>query len=320
MIKKRIIVKTVILLSFVSSLIFLSGCQNSPTSPNTPQNSTDASAMLKVIQSDSAVASFGPNYNEGSAMDITDSSGTSIYPVRVGQKMRVVSRNFTYTMSGDTAFGTYTKTYEGVLYISASYDSAAGRADTVIQKPFTTVITRNVILLKVNNNRYDTANYAWRLLAVSLPEGGTLVSSLKVTKLSMFLPNGDVIIINNPNDYYFSIARPQGKKRWKQLPHFMHGQKVMVKVELNSAFADTDFVTLTVGGNLNGFHREKIKFNLISSTQTGTGYYKVYEGSFRIHPWPGFRNAVINALPRQVIFNNSTPVEVSTWGVPYFIE
>ncbi len=320
MIKKSILVKVMVLLSFVSTLLFLGGCQNSPTGPNTPQNSTDESAMLKAIQSDSAVASFEPNYNEESAMSILDNAGTSIYPFRVGQKMRLVSKNFTYTMSRDTAYGTYTRTYEGVLYISASYDSVSSSPDTVIQKPFTTVITRNVVLLKVNNNRNDTSNYAWKLLAVSLPEGGTLTSNVRITNLSMLLPSGDVIIINNPNDYYFSFAQQQGRMRWKQILHFMHGEKVTVKVELNSAYSDTDFVTLTLGGYYHGLQREKIRFNLVSSTQDGSGYDKVYQASFEIHPWPGFRNVVINALPRQVIFNDSTPVEVSTWGVPYYIE
>lgn len=318
--KKSFWVKKIYLLLFASILIFMTGCQNSPTAPSLGQNSTYESAMLKAVESDSAVASFEPIYNEQDAMNILGTTGTAIYPLRVGQKMRVVSSNFSYTMSGDTAFGTYTKNYEGVLYISASYNSTSKSPDTLIQKPFTTLMTRNVILLKVNNNSNDTSNYVWRILAVSLPEGGTLNSNVKITKLSMYLPNGDMLIINDPNDYYLSKSKGHGKKWWKQIPHFMHAEKVTIEVEVSNANPDTDFVTLTIGGNLHGFQREKIKFNLISSTQNGSGYDKVYQSSFLIHPWPGFHNAVINAFPKQVVFDDSTPVEVSTWGVPYYIE
>ncbi len=306
------------------SILFLTGCKNSPTGPQQSQSTADQQAMLKVIESDSAVASFSTNYNEESAMSILGKTSVAIYPLRVGQKMRLVSKNFTYTTVGDTAFGTYTATFEGVLFIAASYDSSTGTQDTVIQKPFTSVITRKVVLLKINNNRYDTTNYGWRVIAVSLPSGGTLNSSVQITKLTVFMPDGSVVIINDPNDYYFMRGqeggRMHGHKDWDNMPGFMRNQKVTIQVTVSSAYADTDFVTLTHGADLDGMHREKLRLNLVSSTPSGSGYVKVYEKTFVTHSFPGFSTAVVNAFPAQVIFDDSTPVESDTWGVPYFIE
>lgn len=302
------------------SIMFLAGCNNSPTGPQQTQNSADQQAMLKAVESDSSVGSFTPNYDEGSAMSILGKTSVAIYPLRVGQKMRLVSKNFIYNMVGDTAFGTYTATFEGVLYIAASYDSATHTQDTLIQKPFTTIITRKVVLLEMNNNKYDTTNHVWRVLAVSLPAGGTLNSNVVITNLTMFMPDGSVVIINDPNDYYFTRGQGHGHGWDKQMPGFRHNQSVTIQVTVSSAYADTDFVTLTHGADMHGMHREKLELYLVSSSPSGSGYIKVYERTFVTHAYPGFFTAVINAFPRQVIYDDSTPVESDTWGVPYFIE
>ena len=90
-------------------------------------------------------------------------------------------------------------------------------------------------------------------------------------------------------------------------------------MELTSAYADTDFVTLTFGADRFGMHRTKKKFELISSTQNGNVYDKVYEQTYRTHQYVGFYHAIINAMPKQVVFDDATPVEMESWGVPYFV-
>ncbi len=307
--------KNLAIISVSVILMLVTGCKNLPTGPVGVQSSSTQQAMLKAVEGDSAISSFDYNYNEESAMNLIGKTTTAIYPLRVGQKMRVVSTDFTYSMSGDTAYGTYTRTFEGVLYIAASYDSTTHTHDTTIQKPFTAVITRKVVLLKKNNNPLDSVNFDWKVIAVSLPEGGTLNSNVYITQMTINMPNGDILIINDPNDYYLAL----GQGRWKQVPHFKSGQKVTIQLSVTSAYADTDFVTLTHGADMQGLHREKIKFNLISSTQNGNTYAKVYQQTFVTHTWPGYFHAVINVFPKQVIFDDSTPVESNTWGVPYYV-
>ncbi len=313
---KTSVMKNLLAVFIVTTMILLVGCKDSPTGPGSVQNNSNQQAMLKAVEADSAVASFDPNYNEEDAMTIMGKTAVAIYPLRVGQKMRVVSTNFTYTMVGDTAYGTYSRTFEGVLYIAASYDSSTHKQDTVIQKPFTAVITRKVVLLKLNNNPLDSVNFDWKVLAVSLPDGGTLNSNVNITKMIINLPSGDILIINDPNDYYLAL----GRGRWKEVPHFKNGQQITIQLDVTSAYADTDFVTLTHGGDMRGLHREKLKFDLISSTPNGSVYAKVYQKTFVAHTWPGFFHAVVNVFPKQVIYDDSTPVESNTWGIPYYIE
>lgn len=312
--RKAILIRNILVFCSAFLLIFVVGCNNSPTDPGTSEPATDSQAMLKIAQSDSSVSSFEPNYDEEDTMNIiTDESGENIFPIKVGQKVRLVSSNLSYTTSGDTAYGILTQNFEGVLYIAGSFSPDSLVKDTVIQKPFTTVVTRNIIYVKVGNTNHPLLN--WKIAAISLPQGGTVNSNVRITKLVVTLANGDTISVNNPNDYY--LAR--GKGRWKEMPVFNPGRQVTIQVELNSAYADTDFITLTHGADFRGMHREKNKFDLISTTQTADGYAKVYRGTFKTNLFPGYFHAVINTYSKQEIYDNTSPVEIDSWGVPYLV-
>ncbi|MDT3696970.1 MAG: hypothetical protein ROY99_11340 [Ignavibacterium sp.] len=304
-----------IILVFAMVSIFV-GCQDDMTVQTTDDPATDQEALVKIVSEDSVLTSFEPNYNEGGDMDILQKTNTEIYPFRVGHKMRLVNRNVNINIVGDTAYGLITNTFEGILYIKGSYDPNATNPDTLITKPFTSVVTRNIVFVKIANTRHPLLN--WKIAAISLPEGGTQSSNINITKLTAFLPNGDTLEINSPNDYY--LVRHWGFWwRWHHIPVIPQNQDVLLRVELTSAYADTDFVTLTYGANRFGMHRTKKKFELISSTQNGSVFNKIYEQTYRTHQYVGFYHAIINAMPKQVVFDDATPVEMESWGIPYFV-
>ncbi len=306
---------------FVASFVLLFvGCQDSTLDPivNETTGTSDTEALQQIADEDSALASFEPNYNEEEAMTFLGKTQTAIFPLRVGQKVRLVNRNLNVDFQGDSAFGTLTRTFEGTLFIAASYDSVtthdSSAVDTIIQKPFTSVITTKLIFKKVDNT--DNPKRNWRLVAISLPEGGTQSPNIDITKLILTYENGEVLEITSPNDYFLSRGRPV----FKQIPTMRRNQDINVKVELNSAYAEDDFVTLTYGADHRGRHRAKKRFELISSLPNGNGYTKVYEQTFRTHQFPGYYHAIINAFPRQVIFDDAAPVESESWGIPYIIK
>lgn len=308
----------------VFAALLIVGCQDSVTNPQDSQPTTDQQAMQKIADEDSSLQSFYQNYNEEDLMSF-DTMGkiqANIYPFRVGHRVRLVSRNLTIDEQGDTAYGKLTNNYEGVLLIEASYDPGSTTPDTVIQKPFNAVVTRNLVFVKVANTDRPFLN--WRLAAISLPEGGalnsndTLSPNIKITKVTIFLPGGDQMVIDSPNDYY--LARYHGWLRWGDIPKIPRNSSVKVQVEVFSAYQDDDFVTVTFGKNEFIGKRHKRKFNLVSSTQVTGGYDKVYEQTFMTYTFPGFYHAVINAFPKQVIFDDSTPVENSMWGIPYYVK
>jgi hypothetical protein len=312
--RKISILEKMIAFSAILILTLIVGCKDSPVEPDNTEPQTDREALQKLADEDSSLSSFEENYNEEDLMDFLGKTNTHIYPKRVGHKVRLVNRNLTVNFVGDTAYGVLTKTYEGTLFIAASYDSANQGPDTLIQKPFTSQVTRNIIFVKVNHSNRPWLN--WRIAAISLPEGGTINdnNNIDITKLTITLPNGEVLEITSPNDYYLT----RGHGWWRLIPIVPKNDSVTLKVELFSSYEEDDFVTLTYGAH-NGLHRAKRKFELVSSTPFGTGYLKVYQQTFRTNFFPGHFHAVINAFPKQVIFDDAAPVENEMWGVPYFV-
>lgn len=294
------------------SALFI-GCKESVVEPETTEPTTDQEAMLRLADEDSSLTSFEPNYNEEDAMSFFGKTETEIYPFRVGHKVRLVNRNLDINVVGDTAIGTLTNTFEGTLIIAASYNSGATSPDTIIRKPFTSVIKRKIIFVKINNTPFPYRN--WRIAAVSLAEGGVLSPNIDIQKLTAFLPNGDTLVINSPNSYFLS----RGLGWWRQIPIIGRNQSVTIRLEVYSTYADTDFVTLTYGADRSGLHRAKRKFVMISSVASGNGYAKIYEQTFTTHQFVGHYHAVVNAFPKQVIFDDAAAVESESWGFPYFV-
>ena len=288
-------------------------CQDDVVNPDDNEPTTDKAAMEKLVDEDSSLTSFDYNYDEEGVIDFLGKVNTAIYPFRVGQKMRLVNRTLSIDVQDTIAYGTLTKTFEGTLLIAASYDSNATEPDTLIQKSFTAVVTRNLIFKKINNTPFPRRN--WILAAISLPEGGTQSPNIDITMMSIFLPNGDTLTIDSPNNYYLR----RGWGWWHNIPILGYEDSVKVRVELFSNYQEDDFVTLTWGANRWIKHRVKRLFELVSSTPNCSGYDKVYEQTFRAHQWPGFYHAIINAMPRQVVLDDATPVECEAWGIPYIV-
>ncbi len=303
-----------------AGLILVSACNNQDSIVGVDQTTADKDALLKILDADEAIQSFEPNYNEEDAMNFLGKTNTLIYPVRVGQRMRPISRTLDVQFSGDTAYGKVTRTFEGVLFIAASYEpftwGDSNVVDTIITKEFTTTITRNIVFTKIGNT--DNPMHNWRISAISLPEGGTLTENIKINSVTVFLPDGDTLTITSPNDYYLTHEPGMHHGGMHMLPSLNWNQEVLVRVEIASAYADTDFVTLTYGAIRGGtHHRDKRKFELVSEEFDGTMYTKVYEQTWKTRQSHGWKHAIINAIPRQVVYDDATPVEESTWGIPY---
>ena len=133
--------------------------------------------------------------------------------------------------------------------------------------------------------------------------------------MTVFLPSGDEIIVDEPNDYY--LSRNDGLRT--QIPVLAPGESVTIRIELETAYADTDYVALTYGANRTRFNRAKKIFELVSSELIGDVYRKVYEQTYTSHQFPGYYHAVISAVPWIVVNDDAAPVESNSWAIPYRI-
>lgn len=316
--KQKIGIKNGILFLFtLFGLILFVGCQDNTIDPTEDTNSIEKQEVLNAIDSDSLLISFEPNYNEDGVLNYLQKTEAEIKPFKVWHRMKLIDRNVDISFDEDTAYAHITNTFEGTLFIASSYDPSAVKPDTVIKKSFTSVVTRNVVLVKIANTENVRKN--WVVTEVSLPQGGTQSPNIEIKKVTVTFPNGETLEITSPNDYY--LVRKWGWWwRWHNVPVVPRDREVTIRVEVTSAYEENDFVSLTFGADRLGAHRSKKLFELVSSTPNGSFYDKVYEQTFVSNFFPGFFHAIVNLMPQQVIKEDSTPVELESWGIPYFVK
>ena len=284
--------------------------------------SSDKEALERIIEEDEAIQSFEVNYNEEEAMDfVLGKVATEIFPVKVGQRMKLISKELNVVFEGDTAYGNIVKTFEGVLFIVASTDSLTGRLDSidldVYEKPFSTTITRNVVFVKVDDTDDPTKN--WKLSSISLPVGGTLTENIAIESLTVYLPDGETLIIDSPLDYYFS----RGPSFRRLVPSFGNRESVKVEVNIKSIYEEADYVTLTHGAikdRKDSRSKRRFTFDETSERNEGGYYYRTYTGEWTINQHRGFKHAIVSAFPWGVIKDSDAAVETVSWGIPYFVK
>jgi hypothetical protein len=313
------LVLIILLAFFIGATI---GC-NDEDNILTPDDNiqTDQSALEKIVEEDESLQSFDLNYDEEEVMDfVLGKTAQEIFPVKVGQRMKLVGKNLNIVFEGDSARGVLTKTFEGVLFIVASLDSINSETDSldldVYEKPFSSTITRNLVFVKVGNSDFPEKN--WKLDATSLPVGGTLTDNISIEKLVIYLPDGDILEIESPLDYYLS----RGPSFRRLVPSFGAQEPVSVEVMIKSAYAQQDFVTLTYGAMKDRKNlRSKKRFEFVEGSEIydGDNYFRTYRGEWRVNQYKGHKHAIINAFPWGVIKDSEAPVESNSWGIPYIV-
>jgi len=335
------------------SIIFvaaISSCKD-PLDVNDPQfgNNSQSQKFLKIAETSSSVNSFTPNYSEEQAMALAGTLGKDLYPVRIGQKMKLVDKNLTLVKDSTTAVGTLVQIFEGTLIIEGSFQQPTigirSHVDTTIQKSFSSTITRKIQFKKIANTGNDTLD--WKVNAVSLPNGGTTGDDIQIVKISLTTQDGTEVVIEDPNAYFFKVGKDnrghghdddaeddddkdnhglETGSEFKEhgwgnlLTWYKKNQPVKLTVEILSKSSDPDFLTVTYGAMMNGNTGTKEKFDLVSSTLVGLSYKKVYERRWYTNSHATRMHAVINALPRSVVYDTETSVEEKTWGIPYRVK
>ena len=339
-IMKRIMALMILSLVAFALMIITSACNdaNSVNEADVNFKTTDVQAFLKLADKSPSVASFTPNYNEEEAMAISSSLGKDFYPIKVGQQLAKTDENLTLVKDSVTASGTLVQQYDGKLIIAGTFQPPTygirTRVDTIIEKPYSTTITRQIHYERIDSTGNDTLD--WKVVGISLPAGGTGGDDISIQKLTL-ASQDSTITVDDPNTYFFDVGNDNDNnldndienfkagyngsilwKNWRQLFTWFKGnQAVTLTVEILSSSSDPDVVTLTYGAMMDGKYRTKEKFDLISTTPDGILYRKVYQTHWKTHQFPGRRHAVINALPRNVVYDSDSTVVEKTWGIPY---
>ncbi len=245
-------------------------------------------------------------------------SATPIIPRAWARRVVNATRNVEFERESDTTVvATVTFDIDAEIKILAKY-SQSDTAFTVITKPAKERTIKKIRFARVHSpaSRPDTGRSGWRPLEVSAVEGGTVASSVTITKLEV-TAGGNTITITNPLNYFMQLNR--GGQR--SLVHIGQQQEITVRVTITSTESDTDWVSIhrpqaPMAKRAGFFRPAHHRMMLVSQTQTGAGYERVYEAKWSVF-LSGRTAFFVNALTRSSLYDDAAPYSSDVWGIPF---
>ena len=305
----------------VTAAILIVGCSKSVTGPENFQDA-DKQALEELILAEPLLTSDASTLNDdgvspGMEVGSLSKDATAIYPRGWGRKVTDAARTITYDQVNDsTVVATVNYTLTGVVLIRAKYSPQA-LTDTIIAKPFTETTTHKVRFVRVAHTAVPRVN--WRMREVSAVKGGTSGSQVTIAHLTVII-GSDTVDVTDPNDYFLKLGF-RGRGGVPEIPP-SPTQQVSVQVTVVSSDPDTDMVSLhrpllpTTVMQAKGM---SVRMQLISQTQTGNSYMRVYGASWQ-GVFLGRHHMFVSALTRSSIFDDQAPFSSQLWGVPFIVQ
>jgi hypothetical protein len=304
------------LFMFASALavmaLLMFGCQKS-VDPETGLTDSDKAEIKSSIESDPLFTGDVNSLNDDGAGMTLGKTETPIFPRAWGRRITQVTRNVTYDNPNDsTVVATINVTITGNVIIRAKYQPT----DTLstFSKPFTESLTR---IVKFYRNKFNIGP-RWLGREVSAVKGGTVGSLVTITQVRVFMGT-DTLTITDPLNYFLKLGKFGGREIPSLLASFL--QPIRVQVSVTSADPDTDIVALHrpyLAMAAGMFKPLAVRMNMVSQTQTGGTYARVYEQS-----WtglvPGRHHVFVSALTRSSIFDDVAAFSSQLWGMPYIV-
>ena len=249
---------------------------------------------------------------------------TAIVPLRWGRFVSGVTRTFTVNANDSVALVIIHRVITGNLVILVRNSPPADTTQFhLVQKPFTDTTRRAIVFKRVS----FTGLYInrWVPVATSLVNGGTLApnNNIAIDQATLYLPAGDSLVVTDPDTTFLLY-------RWvrmfvhtaKNVPEFVAGDRIRLRVTVVSKDATGDVVALRYGVNLANHKRTLLQ--LVSSVDNNDGTYtRVYETPLNplaylyMHVFSGWFHFGIDAITRVTLFDDSAPYSASWWAIPY---
>ncbi len=244
--------------------------------------------------------------------------------VRFGRK---IDKRFPRTLvvrriSRDSVMVYLERVLVGRFFIFEKLNADSTDPDTmaVYKKPLRHIVRRKAIFVKrtapvTDTNSDQTRRGHWRLAEISLTQGNSPHSTIRIEEVVIRTSNGDTLVFTHPLDTQIQI--PDG------LPTFERGETVEVTVRLinstpNPVLTDngaTETVLLHFGRNRKHHGRKRFEF-------VGTdGDVHIYKGSWVVRePVARPYHAIVDVIDNGTIYDNDPeayPYNSTTWGAPY---
>ncbi len=283
------------------------GCKSS-----TEPVEDELSVLQEMIASDAFFTSDQSMLNDVNEFGL-GKTAVPILPAAWGRRVDSVSRTVSFVHFGDTVVvATISVTMSGQIKIAAK-DSLQDTTITVISKPFTETMTRNVRFYRIA--RTDRPRDNWRFREVSGVEGGTTNSQITFDQL-VAIVGPDTLTVTDPSEFYLRFPAFTGRR----LPSVGGAATIKVRLTLTSTESDTDMVFLHRPFqwlNTSVLRPARVRMAMVS--QTGSGpYTRVYE-----HTWTGHiqgrHHFFVSGITRNSLFDDTAAWSTRIWGIPYLV-
>jgi hypothetical protein len=283
------------------------GCKSS-----TEPVEDELSVLQEMIASDAFFTSDQSMLGDADQYNL-GKTAAPILPWAWGRRIDSVSRSVSFVHFGDTVIvATINVTISGQIKIAAK-DSLQDTTITVVSKPFTETMTRNVRFYRVARTARPRDN--WRFREVSGVEGGTANSQITFDQLVAII-GPDTLTITDPTEFYLRFPAFAGRR----LPSIGSGAMIKVQLTLTSTESDTDMVFIHRPFqwlNISTLRPARTRMTMVS--QTGSGpYTRVYEHSWTGHV-QGRHHFFVSGITRNSLFDDAAPWSTRLWGIPYLV-
>jgi len=268
---------------------------------------------------------------------VSSDDGQEILPLRVLRRVKDIDRSFSFEFIDDTVvIVTMTRTMDVRLLIFGQIPPEEGEIgeEMDITKDFTETATRKAKFLKVNNT--GTAENDWKLVAVSLLEGGTSERDFNLNHLKLDFPGDQTFGYDDPLNTFLRVGLGTREVPVVALSQFRQ-RGYALEITLQSENPQPEILYLRHGGNIGGqigvggyMRRAQVPFD---DQEYHDGVYtRTY-----IIDWDPFAelhgvtqrgdqirrgrfSTVVEAVSYKSVYNTAAPVQTNYWGVPFIIE
>jgi hypothetical protein len=262
--------------------------------------------------------------------------GFPVRPIVVRREILSIDRAFSFEFTDETtAVGTMVRTIEGKLWVRGIIQRLPA-PDTTFAKPFTETATRKAIFRKVDDT--GTVENDWKMVAVSLLEGGTADRDFDIRRLNVRFRGDQEREYTDPLNTFLRIGRDGPQVPVVSLVQF-RANGFSVEVTIQSASETPEIVYLRHGGGISrpgaiahGYMRrlqmeldpgsERVANGLYTRTYVIDWLPAIVLPGMVVgeHLGQGRFSTIVESISHATLYDTGAPVETHYWGVPFVVE
>ena len=273
-----------------------------------------------------------------------NSEGEEIVDVRrVARRVLDIDRSFSHELVEDTvAIVTMTRTMEVRVWVEGLIgpDERGVLENVTFYKDFTETAIRKAKFVKVANT--GTVEDDWKLVEISLLEGGTSERDFEITKVSIQFGEDRSYEFDNPLDTFMRIGLGQHDVPVVMLSQFRN-QGFQIEITIESTNQEPEILFLRHGGkaagpgDIAGYMRrvmlspspDKGEFSESGGVFTRTYVIDWNQLMHQTHANAAQRgetirrgrfSTVVEAVSYETLYDTEAPAQTNYWGVPFIIE